>query len=870
MPEIQPVPLPPLGAEEISTACDYCVVGCSYRVWRWKVGAGGTANTAVPWANPSQHNIVQWQGEPHHVLVLPDPQARAVNPMGNHSMRGGTLAQKCYNPENKTRERLTTPLLRVKGELQPVSWDTALDIMAAVSKHVLKNHGEHAWGVKAYSYQYFENTYAITRLALDAIGTPAFAPHDKCANGNDAAGLDDAGLEAFAPAYEDWGACDVLFMSGTDPFETKSTLFTSWIMRGGAPNKTLIFATPHRSMGVAWAEQRGGLWLPVIPGTDTLLHNAIARVIVERGWQDQAFIERWVAKRWEVDQGYGRGTRNTPWQWRTTWGTWQSDWEDFRQFLMSRDEHRLEHAARITGVSAALIERAAELLAKPYADGTRPKASFMLEKGNYWSNNYMNSASFAALGLVCGAGNRKGQMIGRGGGHQRGMISAAGNPDWLSPEKYPGRRKKPLNLDRWLMDGQLRFAWVFGTTWIGAMAASDELERHIDRLTRGSPHQPQQATVATATAALIARADSGGMVLVDSDIYPVEPLGTRYADIVLPAATWGEADFTRCNGERRLRLYGRFCDAPGQAQPDWWAVQAFARRMGFGDKFAWKNGNDVFEEAARYSRGSPYDYYELVEQARRGRVTGHEYLRRLGGDGIQTPVWRQGNTIAGTVRLHDPLTRQGDPGAFRNKLLNAFNTHSGKAVLLKTPWNFPGWSEFYAAAQPRLEKQELWITNGRINEVWQSGFDDLRKPYTAARGLPQILFMNPEDARRRGIESGDRVRVSNDTVYVQTGMPLGVTEHEMNFNGLLAAGHIRVTQGSFEAVAMLDPGMRPGVAKAGFNARGSHANAVSHAVPDPMTNNYRYKLGRGRVERLEAAAEKTDLMGPSLKPRGLA
>ncbi|MBK7022899.1 MAG: hypothetical protein IPH41_05075 [Sulfuritalea sp.] len=101
MPEIQPVPLPPLGAEEISTACDYCVVGCSYRVWRWKVGAGGTANTAVPWANPSQHNIVQWQGEPHHVLVLPDPQARAVNPMGNHSMRGGTLAQKCYNPENK-------------------------------------------------------------------------------------------------------------------------------------------------------------------------------------------------------------------------------------------------------------------------------------------------------------------------------------------------------------------------------------------------------------------------------------------------------------------------------------------------------------------------------------------------------------------------------------------------------------------------------------------------------------------------------------------------------------------------------------------------------------------------------------------------
>jgi arsenite oxidase large subunit len=736
MPEIQPVPLPPLGAEEISTACDYCVVGCSYRVWRWKVGAGGTANTAVPWANPSQHNIVQWQGEPHHVLVLPDPQARAVNPLGNHSMRGGTLAQKCYNPENKTRERLTTPLLRVRGELQPVSWDTALDIMAAVSKHVLKNHGEHAWGVKAYSYQYFENTYAITRLALDAIGTPAFAPHDKCANGNDAAGLDDAGLEAFAPAYEDWGACDVLFMSGTDPFETKSTLFTSWIMRGGAPNKTLIFATPHRSMGVAWAEQRGGLWLPVIPGTDTLLHNAIARVIVERGWQDQAFIEHWVAKRWEVDQGYGRGTRNTPWQWRTTWGTWQSDWEDFRQFLMSRDEHRLEHAERITGVPATLIERAAELLAKPHADGTRPKASFMLEKGNYWSNNYMNSASFAALGLVCGAGNRKGQMIGRGGGHQRGMISAAGNPDWLSPEKYPGRRKKPLNLDRWLMDGQLRFAWVFGTTWIGAMAASDELERHIDRLTRGSPHQPQQATVAAAAAALIARADSGGMVLVDSDIYPVEPLGTCYADIVLPAATWGEADFTRCNGERRLRLYGRFCDAPGQAQPDWWAVQAFARRMGFGDKFAWKNGNAVFEEAARYSRGSPYDYFELVEQARRERVTGHEYLRRLGGDGIQTPVWRQGEYHC----RHGPPARSPDPTGRTRRLPQQV------AECLQHPQRQGG------AAQDAVEFSRLErVLRRRAAAARKAGAMDYQRPHQRSlakrlRRLAQTLYRGARPA----------------------------------------------------------------------------------------------------------------------------
>ena len=864
-------PRPPASAEVFATACDYCVVGCAYRVWRWPADTPQTAAPAagVPFANPAQANLITWQGRPHHVLVLPDPEAKAVNPGGNHSMRGGTLAQKCFNPSNRSRERLTTPLLRVRGQLVPVGWEVALEILAGVSQHVLAQHGEHAWGIKAYSYQYFENTYAISKLAFDAVGTPAYAPHDKCANTNDAAGLDDAGLEAFAPSYEDWGAAEVLFCSGTDPFETKATLFTQWIKHGATPDKTLIFATPHRTMGVAWGEKKGGLWLPVLPGTDTLLHNAIARIIVERGWQDQDFIERWVAQRWEVDQGLGRGTRNTPWQWRTTWGALQSDWADYRNFLLQREEHTLAHAARLTGVPPERITRAAELLAKPRADGRRPKASFMLEKGNYWSNNYLNSASFAALGLICGAGNRPGQVIGRGGGHQRGMVSAPGNPGWLSPEKYPGRRKKPLNLDRWLIDGRLRFAWVFGTTWIGAMAASNELERNFARLTVERAEQVKSAAAQEAIAALRARADAGGMVLVDSDIYPVAPLGTRYADLVLPAATWGEADFTRCNGERRLRLYPRFCDAPGEARPDWQAVQGFAQRMGWGERFAWKNASEVFEEAARHSRGGAYDYHELVQEAKRQGLSGHELLRRLGPDGMQTPIRKVQGQLMGTLRLHDPALTPADAQSWRSKLIHAFNTHSGKAVLLKSPWDFPGWQEFYEAAQPRAEKQELWITNGRINEVWQTGFDDLRKPYTAARGLPQMLFIHPQDAADRGINNGDRVRVVNDTVYVQTGMPLGVESPDQHFRALLAAGHIRITQGSFEAIAVLDSGLRPGVAKAGFNHPGNPANAVCHAVPDPLTNNYRYKLGRGRVESLGPSEYVKDLRSVSLKARGI-
>ncbi len=878
-------PLSPVNAEVFTTACDYCAVGCGYKVYRWPLGSEGGAAAASnalgvdlaptpgargprPWISPAMHNVVQHQGQAHHVVVLPDPQASVVNLHGNHSVRGGTLAQKCYNPDNRTRERLTTPQLRINGELVAVSWELALDAMAEISKYVLAKFGEHAWAVKSNSYQYFENTYAITRLALTSVGTPAFAPHDKCANTNDATGLDDSGIDAFSASFEDWGMCETLFMSGVDPFETKATLFTSWIMHGANPGKKLIFVTPHKTMGVAWGVKHGGLWLPIIPGTDTILHNALARLIIEAGWQDQEFIERWTANAWESNAGYGRGTRNTGSQWRTTWGRWQSDWPDFRKFILGRDEHRLDNAARITGLAAADIRRCAEMMARPKADGKRPKTSFMLEKGNYWSNNYMNSASLAALGLICGAGNRPGQVVSRGGGHQRGMVNAGGASGWLSPEKYPGRRKKDLNLDRWLIDGQVRFAWVFGTSWIGAMTASAELQAAISKASSGSPHQPARAELASIVAAWKQRVDSGGMVLVDSDIYPVEPLGTRFADVLLPAATWGEADFTRCNSERRLRLYAAFNDPPGQAKPDWWAVQQFARKMGFSG-YQWNNANDVFEAASRFSRGGVLDYFALVAAARREGRPAHELLRALGTTGIQTPIRERDGVLVGTGRLHDPNNDWGPMAGSeaRQQFLHAFNTHSGKAQLLKSPWDFPGWSEFYRAIAPRPHKGEIWITNGRVNETWQSGFDDARKPQTASRGPHPLLFLHPLDAAPQGIESGDRVRVVNDTVYIQTGMPQGVLENDLGFDSLLAAGHIKTGFGEFEAIALVTEDIRPGVGKANFNFPGAPANAVCHAVPDPMTNNYRYKLGRGVLIRLGESPLKHAFHGLSLQPR---
>ncbi len=889
------VPLPPRDAKAYPTACDYCVVGCAYKAYVWPVGKEGgpranqnafgvdfpTPALSGYWVTPNQHTVVLVGGKPHHAVVIPDPQASVVNRGGNHSIRGGTIAQKCFSPYKPPRDRLASPLLRVNGRLEPVSWDTALAVMADVSKHVLSRHGEHAWGMKTYTYQFNENTYAISKLCFASVQTPCYAMHDAPTDGPESAGFAEAGLQPFSASYDDFSQAEVIFLSGTDPYETKTVLFTEWIYKGGAK---LIYALPRKTMGVAFAEKNGGLWLPVIPGTDSLLHLAITRLILERGWEDKEFLDKWASNSWEVDSGFGRGPRNTPVEWRTTWGKYGTSYEGYKKWILGYQPAELTAASRITGVPGDKIVQAAELLTG--AGKTRPKASFGFEKGNYWSTNYLNTTSFSALIFACGAGNRPGRVASRLGGHQRGWASRAeAYPRILSPEKVPGRRKKELDLDRWVEAGHLRFAWVIGTTWIQAMTASDELRERFFQLTRKNPHQVASADPTAAAKTLKERVDSGGMVVAHQDIYLRDPIGSELADLVLPAAAWGEEDFTRANGERRLRLYSKFYDPPGEAKPDWWIIAQVGKRMGF-EGYDWKDSNAVFEEGARFSRGGVLNYHPLVWYAKQAGKRSHDILRELGSTGIQTPIRYRANptegeeyleyaghyrspkppgAIVGTKRLHDLETDFGTPEGptVHPDWLTAFGSHTGKAIFHKSPWE--DFSDFFERVSPK--GTELWVTNGRVNELWQSSFDDARRPYIMQRWPDNFAEIHPEDARARGIESGDYVEVVNDDVLIQTGGLLGVQDDEFAFKNLEKQGAIRRGRGRFQAVAIVTDAVRPGVVFTNFLWPGEPANAIINRVPDPLTNQYRYKVGKARLRKAGESPYKKSLAQMTFLPR---
>ena len=881
------IPLPPKNAEVLTTCCDYCVMACGYKVYRWPANApsGGpkkhqnALNLDYPlppmqggWVGPNQFTQAVYNGRLYNIAVVGDPDTDVVNTGGGHSIRGGCIAQKVYNPRKPTQDRLKHPMVRINDILMPVTWDFALDIMAEVSKHVIKHHGEHSWAMKYFSYQYFENTYALTKLAFKSINSPAVAQHDHPSIVDSAPGWGDMGYDIFGACLEDFALADCLFISGTDPFETKTVLWNHWILKGMQGHGTkVIMVNPRRTAGIAYAEKHGGLHLDVNPGSDTVVHMAIQKIILENGWEDEEFIKKWTANFWETDSGFGQGTRNTPWQWRTTWGHFQvKGFDDWKQWIVSQEESKPEVAARIAGIDPRKIYQAAEMMAKPKANGDRVKTTICIEKGNYWSNNYLNTVSIGTLGAILGCGGRPGQVITRLGGHQRGHVSGGPYPTMKSPYKVPGRRRHRLDLDRWLEAGHVRFAYVVGTTWIQAMAGSAALEDAFKRYVKHNPHQVRSFDKQTIIDTLKKRVDTGGTVVANQEIYLRDPIGSQYADIVLPAATWGEEDFTRANSERRIRLYSKFYDAPGDAKPDWKIVAMFAKKMGF-EGYDWRDSNDVFEESCRFSRGSRKDYQAIRTVAQRKGMRAHDFLRTFGTTGLQAPLLLDGDKIIETKRLHDYNRKDlPDTGpekmSIMNKRMLAFNSHTGKLNLLKSPWKL--WSDFYEFMQPRDD--ELWVASGRINEIWESGFDDYeRRPYTQQRWPMNFLEIHPDDAKKRGIESGDLVAIESQRVPVQKDFNLGVKADDMWFSGLMKRGHIKISSGQFSAVAIVTPAIKQGVVFTDFLKLESPANSITPRVPDPISLNYRFKIASGKVKRIGESPYKRRFDQMSLKRRDI-
>ncbi|MEE8486390.1 MAG: arsenate reductase (azurin) large subunit [Acidimicrobiia bacterium] len=819
--EVASVPLPPVDADVSVICCEYCPVACGYKVYKWPAGTEGgraanenalgvdfpTGTLSGRWPSQNMHTVIEEDGRAVNVIIIPDADSEVVNVGGTHSVRGGALAKKLYTKDGLTSDRYLTPLLKVNGEHVPISWDDAIDLVARLSEYTLNTWDELAWGFKLYSYQFYENVFSATKLVLGEIGTPNFSAHHAPADGDDVPGLSDTGLDAFGSAFVDDKAADVLFIVGSDPYETKTVRFTTWMQPSGA---TIIYVDPRKTFTANYATNRGGLHLQILPGTDTALFGAIAREIVTNGWEDAEFIRDHMASSDEIAaEGKWRRVR------------FGRSFDQYKEYLMAESDFSPEGVEAATGVPYVKIQESARIMTG--GGGERPKTMVLFEKGLYWSHNYENTAAIGSLGLLLGAVGREGRATSRMGGHQRGGQKAASYPKDKSPHFFEDH---PVEMDteRWLYEGKTRFRWVVGTNWVSAMGASNAVEARVKELTTMGP-DVTSTDIEAAYEALKARTDAGGTVIVHQEIYPND--STPFADIILAAGAWGEDTYARNNAERRLRIYEKIMDPPGDALPDWKIFAMVAKKMGF-EGFDWQDTNEIFEEAAPKSLGGRRNFAALVEKAQADGVRGHDLLATYGTQGLQTPLKLEGGELVETVRLHSDLE---------------FKTDSGKANFVFADWD---------AVKERNEilgpkGDEVWVLNGRVNALWNNLSDSTRREISKERWPDNFIEINPSDATAWGLESGDQVAIESDNVLD----PVGKKVH-----------------GRFEAVVYVSDIVPTGITFTYFLAPGNPANAVTSGDTSlqPLNLRNNFKLGKGTITKI-GRSEFADTM--SFVPRNL-
>jgi arsenite oxidase large subunit len=745
--QIDRLPIIPADAKEFNVTCHYCIVGCGYKAYTWAVNKQGStapdqnkfgvdlskqqpAETAA-WYSPAMYNIVQQNGEDVHIVIKPDKNCVVNSGLG--SIRGARMAEMSYSRARNTQlQRLTDPMVWRYGQMQPTSWEDALDLVARVTVGVINEMGEDGLFVSAFDHGGagggYENTWGTGKLYFGAMKVKNIRIHNRPAYNSEVHATRDMGVGELNNCYEDAELADTIVAVGTNALETQTNYFLNhWVpnLRGTSMDKKrtefgsepvsaarVIIVDPRRTVTVNACEIEAGkdrvMHLAINSGTDLALFNAWLTYINERGYTDKAFIA--------------------------------ASTNDFDK-VATANKTSLEEAAQITGLTVDQIRQSAEWIAQPKQGGARRRTMFAYEKGLIWGNdNYRTNGALVNVALATGNIGRPGGGCVRMGGHQEGYSRPS--------DAHVGR--PAAYVDQLLIEGKGGVHHIWGCdhykTTLNATKFKQAYKKRTDMVKDAMSAVPYGDRNATINA-IVGAIKQGGLFAVDVDIIPTK-IG-QACHVWLPAATSGEANLTSMNGERRMRLTERYMDPPGQAMPDCLIAARIANHMervlrdqGKSQQadafkgFDWKTEEDAFMDGyAKHEKGG-----EFVTYAR---------LRTMGTNGFQEPAvdFKDGK-IVGTKRLYAD-------GKFGGK--------DGKATFMETKWRG-------LQAQGKEAEKNKWpflINNGRTNHVWQSAYLDQQNDFVMDRWPYPFIEMNPQDMADLNVKSGDLVEVYNDNGSTQ-------------------------------------------------------------------------------------------------------
>ncbi len=466
-------------------------------------------------------------------LGVRDGKVVSVRGNPDHPVNSGKLCPKglAEHYAIDAEDRAKYPLLRKDGEFTRIGWDEAIDTLVERFRQVQQKYGPESLGIVSTGQLVTEEFYALGKLVQLGFGTNNYDGNTTLCMSTAVAGYKRSfGSDGPPGAYEDLETADVILLIGANIAENHPILCTRLEAN---TTKTLIVADPRVTKTAMMAD----LYLPLKPRSDLALINAILRILIDEELYDKDYVEQ-----------------------HTT---------GFVELRASLEPCTVDYAANITGLSPELIQKTAML----YGNA---KAAFIgwTMGVNHSTKGTETVNAINNLALITG-------NIGRSGASPfsiTGQCNAMGTREAGFSSSLPGYRKFESEQDR----EELARLWHLSADRIPVkrgLAYPDIIEAAVSRKIRAFWIIGTNPLVSFPNIDVLKQGLGNLDFLVVQDGFHPTPT-TELADLILPAAIWGEKEGTYTNSERRVSKVNGAVNPPGEARSDFDIFLAVAERLG--------------------------------------------------------------------------------------------------------------------------------------------------------------------------------------------------------------------------------------------------------------------------------------------------
>ena len=566
-----------------------------------------------------------------------------------------------------------------------VAWEQALTYAAQRFAATIREHGPDAVAFYVSGQLLSEDYYVFNKLARALVGTNNIDSNSRlCMSSAVAAYQATLGSDAPPTCYEDIALADCLLIAGANPAWAHPIVFRRVLAAKAArPELKLIVIDPRRTESAACAD----LHLQIEPGSDAVLFSAMLHVLIWDGLIDGRHVAAHTSG-----------------------------------FAAARDAVREltpAAAAQVCGVAAEDIVTAARWFGE--ADAALSLWCQGLNQSHHGSDS---AAALIHLHLATG-------QIGKVGA---GPFSLTGQPNAMGGREtgamaslLPGHRDPQNAGDRAELAALWGVSTLPATPGTAAVAMFEAMRAGKIKAvwiacTNPAQSLPDQAQVRAALAAC-------DFVVLQEAYADTET--APYADLLLPAASWGEKEGTVSNSERRISRVRAAVAPPGEARPDWQIARDFALALGLqlgrGDAprlFAFADSEAVFAEHRATTVGRDLD------------IGGLSYALLESAGPQQWPL--PAGAAAGQARLYQD---------------QRYATADGRARFLPLALSL--------TAERTDARYPYALNSGRLRDQWHGMSRSGKLARLMNHSELPALAMHPADLQRRGLAEGELVSVSS-------------------------------------------------------------------------------------------------------------